>query len=198
MSHEKPNIIVDFDGVLHSYTSGWLGPAVCPDPPVQGAETFLAGAVKYFTVNIVSSRSNKMEGLKAMEEYCERHFGSIITDQLKFPTTKPPAVLTIDDRAFQFRGEWPTVEEIKKFLPWKQGKPSNIFDSTDDARVQKNVFRHQYRQLTGDEKAQMRKIKDQALVMYTTITEIGDSREMSLAKTRLEEVVMWAVKHITG
>ena len=75
--------------------------------------------------------------------------------------------------------------------------PPSTFESTDDRRVEQNLFRHQYRQLNGNEKMQMQAIKDQALSLHVTITAIGDSRELSLAKTRLEECVMWAVKHVT-
>ena len=37
----KPIICLDFDGVIHSYTSGWKGAAVIPDPPVPGALEFI-------------------------------------------------------------------------------------------------------------------------------------------------------------
>ncbi len=33
----KPILCVDFDGVVHSYTSGWKGETVIPYPPVNGA-----------------------------------------------------------------------------------------------------------------------------------------------------------------
>lgn len=31
-----PILCLDFDGVCHSYTSGWKGAAVIPDPAVPG------------------------------------------------------------------------------------------------------------------------------------------------------------------
>ena len=43
---------------------------------------------------------------------------SIIKD-ITFPNHKPPALVTIDDRAIQFKGEWPPVEELLKFKPYK-------------------------------------------------------------------------------
>jgi hypothetical protein len=41
-------------------------------------------------------------------------------DQLQFPTVKPAAWLTIDDRGFHFTGEFPTAEFIKNFKPWNK------------------------------------------------------------------------------
>lgn len=71
-------------------------------------------------------------------------------------------------------------------------------DSTSDARTVNNVMRHQYRVLSDAEKAQMQAIKDKGLELHEIIKGIGASRELSLAATKTEEAVMWAVKHITG
>jgi hypothetical protein len=60
-----------------------------------------------------------------------------------------------------------------------------------------NVVRHEYRVLTEGEKAVMKQIKDMGLTFIVLCEEIGDSRELSLAKTKMEEAVMWSVKHIT-
>ena len=69
--------------------------------------------------------------------------------------------------------------------------------STSDARVVNNTMRHTYRVLSEGEKAQMQQIKDLGLQFIEACDVIGASREMSLAKTKAEEAVMWAVKHIT-
>lgn len=70
-------------------------------------------------------------------------------------------------------------------------------DSTSDERTVNNVMRHAYRVLSDEEKHAMQRIKDEGLEFWGLIEEIGQSRELSLAKTKIEEAVMWAVKHIT-
>lgn len=71
-------------------------------------------------------------------------------------------------------------------------------DSTSDQRTVNNVMRHQYRVLTDEEKTQMQKIKDDGLALWEYFDSLGKSRELSVAKTALEDAVMWAVKHITA
>lgn len=61
-----------------------------------------------------------------------------------------------------------------------------------------NVMRHAYKVLSDDEKAQMQAVKDAGLAFHELVEGIGASRELSLAKTKIEEAVMWAVKHITA
>lgn len=69
--------------------------------------------------------------------------------------------------------------------------------STSDTRVVNNVMRHEYRVLSDEEKKDMQAIKDKGLEMHTVLEKLGQSRELSLAKTKVEEAVMWAVKHLT-
>ena len=71
-------------------------------------------------------------------------------------------------------------------------------DSTSDARTVNNTMRHQYRVLGEAEKANMQTIKDMGLAFHDFLGGMGNSRELSLAKTKVEEAVMWAVKHITA
>lgn len=73
-------------------------------------------------------------------------------------------------------------------------------DSAGDDRTlnnHDNTVRHNYRQLTDDEKKSMVVLKDQGLAFIQTCRDLGGSRELALAITKAEEAVMWAVKHIT-
>lgn len=71
-------------------------------------------------------------------------------------------------------------------------------ESTSDERTVNNTMRHQYRVLSDAERANMAAIKDQGLAFHNFVAGLGNSRELSLAKTKIEEAVMWAVKHITA
>lgn len=70
-------------------------------------------------------------------------------------------------------------------------------DSTSDARTVNNVMRHEYRVLGEQEKEWMKSVKDHGLLFHQYLDSMGTSRELSLAKTKIEEAVMWAVKHVT-
>jgi len=58
-------------------------------------------------------------------------------------------------------------------------------------------MRHEYRILTEAENRQMAAIKDMGLDLHQFLEDLGASRELPLAKTKLEECVMWVVKHLT-
>lgn len=61
-----------------------------------------------------------------------------------------------------------------------------------------SVFRPQYRELTDREKELVGNIKTVAESLYELMNEAPDGRYKSLAKTALEESVMWSVKGVTG
>jgi len=113
----KPILCLDFDGVIHSYTSGWKGADVIPDPPVEGAAAFIDRALNHFRVCIFSSRSNQPGGLKAMQDWVLKWMPN---EFVEWPTEKPAAFLTIDDRALTFDGTWPRIEDLKAFQPWNK------------------------------------------------------------------------------
>ena len=66
-----------------------------------------------------------------------------------------------------------------------------------------NVMRHNYRELSENEKIDMQAIKDAGLEFYKHIETVEShysqpSRELAIAKTKIEEAVMWATKAITA
>lgn len=67
----------------------------------------------------------------------------------------------------------------------------------ETAKTDSNVMRSTYRVLSDQEKATMQALKIEGAKLYDLIEGVGQSRELSLAKTKVEEAVMWAVKHIT-
>jgi hypothetical protein len=73
----KPILCLDFDGVIHSYTSGWKGAAVIPDDPVPGALEFIVGALVEFRVAIFSSRSHQWGGRRAMKRWLAAHLNRL-------------------------------------------------------------------------------------------------------------------------
>lgn len=159
----KPTISVDFDGVLHSYSSGWNGARNIPDPPVVGAIEWLVSMLPHFEIVISSARSSQWGGRHAMKRWIRKSaaewfigrgasardhaewaltcevmtaigfdpgmdpleeeadlFGRRLVSRLKFPRTKPSAMLYIDDRAHCFDGTWPSAETIRGFVPWNK------------------------------------------------------------------------------
>lgn len=138
----KKILCLDFDGVIHSYISGWKGDVrTMNDPIVPGAIEFLIEAVKDFDVQIYSSRSGNPLGIQAMYNYTyenavryysqfkydtigecppEQALAKGLMNKLSFPTHKPPAWVALDDRVLNFDGNWPSIETLKNFKPWYQ------------------------------------------------------------------------------
>ncbi len=123
----KPILCLDFDGVIHSYTSGWKGARNIPDPPVEGALDFISSAMlEGWDVVIHSSRARYFGGITAMRLWLREHAGNqwdtmgpSLCD-VKFARWKPSAVVTIDDRAITFKGLWPNPSVLRKFKPWNE------------------------------------------------------------------------------
>lgn len=112
----EPVLGLDFDGTLTDYRNGWRGPTTIEDGPAPGAQDFCRRALAAgFRLAVYSSRSGMPGGIKAMREWCARNG---FPEGLEFWTTKPPAHVTLDDRAMTFSGCWPDPEDLKAFRPW--------------------------------------------------------------------------------
>lgn len=71
-------------------------------------------------------------------------------------------------------------------------------ESASDDSTANNAVRHAYRVLSDAEKQQMVDLKDIGAAFIAKCNEVGKSRELSIAITKAEEAVMWAVKHVTA
>ena len=113
------SVCVDFDRVIHSYTTPWSGTTNIPDPPNKGAFQWLTEMVQHYDVHVFSARCQDVHGVSAIKLWMRKHgLSEEVIAKLQFPLGKQSAILYIDDRAFQFQGRFPTVEEVKSFKPW--------------------------------------------------------------------------------
>lgn len=88
-----------------------------------------------------------------------------------------------------------SLEQAKAYLKSDKDK---FVEAKSDERTVNNAMRHNYRVLSDTEKSQMTQIKDLGLLFDGLINTLGSKREYSIAKTKIEEAVMWAVKGVTG
>lgn len=159
----KPILCLDFDGVVHSYASGWKGPMEIPDPPIPGAIEAIREYTETFRVCIHSSRFNWVNNPRddffrdlerrekallgngptpqhAVRDWLVKHgipvewIATYADRYLETPAlwadsdscriflveTKPPAIVTIDDRAITFSGVFPPASSLRQFKPWNK------------------------------------------------------------------------------
>jgi len=119
--NRRATVAVDFDGVLHSYTTPWAGADICPDPPVEKAIEWLNDIVQSFDVVILTTRGGQTGGDRAVLTWLKDN--GYVGPDLYVTSHKVPALLYIDDRAWRFTGtNFPTVEEIEQAIPWNKVK----------------------------------------------------------------------------
>lgn len=119
----KYTIAVDFDGVIHSYTTPWQAPHIIPDPPVEGAIEWLWQMRDHFKIVIYTTRARTWRGRSAVRRYLMHHCGNLWWDALEetdITDCKPPALIYLDDRGWRFEGQFPTPEQIHASRPWNK------------------------------------------------------------------------------
>lgn len=111
-----PTVVFDFDGVIHSYTSGWKGVDNIPDPPVPGIREAIAKIrAAGYRVVVVSTRCSELDGLVAIRKFMDEN--NILVDDIS--AHKPAALVYIDDRALCFDGHPEMLlSKIQEFKPW--------------------------------------------------------------------------------
>jgi len=133
-------LCVDFDGVIHSYKSGWQGAEVIPDPMVDGAAEWLLDMNEEYNIVILSTRCEQGDSVAYMAMWMElemlrwvnKERGGLLKEKARvvnflkkvtFSKEKVPAMVYIDDRGFRFEGEFPSIDELKVLeIPWNKRK----------------------------------------------------------------------------
>jgi hypothetical protein len=126
---KKPILCIDFDGVIHSYEKGWQ------DGSIYGTITpgfwdWAIAASRFFQLVVYSSRSKDVGQIEKMKWWMadqwvkSPNFTAAMNPMphFEFAHDKPPAFLTIDDRAILFDGNWSdpclAPELLIHFKPW--------------------------------------------------------------------------------
>lgn len=185
---DKKDIILDFDGVIHTYERGWQEGVIYGDV-VPGFFEWAQNASVHFILNVFSTRSAVESTRNEMEAWMKQkwHRWLILSDKevknrpfpFRFPDRKPPAVLSIDDRAIQFRGDWGAwwlqPEQLKKFAPWTTGAPSSCgVAPADDPAVLRGLLKKIIAlNCTGDQVLKLDVItQDEAEIVKAIICEV--------------------------
>ncbi len=102
-------VAVDFDGVLHPYSAGWVGSMPADEPPMPGAREFLENLHgQGWRIVVFSTRCDHPEGLAGTFVWLDAHDLMQFIDSVTHE--KPAAVAYVDDRAVPFKGDWEAVQ----------------------------------------------------------------------------------------
>lgn len=116
----KKIIVLDFDGVIHSYKNRWINEKVIPDPPVDGVKEAIEKLRKKYRVFVKSVRCMMSDaGLEAVKAYLDKH--GIVVDSVVKEIPRNASLL-VDDRVLTFSGDWSDgfLEQIDNFKPWNR------------------------------------------------------------------------------
>ena len=104
----KKTIILDFDGVIHSYPE-WRGIDTF-DPPVPGTREALIKLREQFKVKILSTRCTEDAGFEGIKRYMDEHdlpHDGVVREKEK-------SSLMVDDRGYRFDGDWNKLLDFVK------------------------------------------------------------------------------------
>lgn len=117
--HEKKNLAIDFDGVIHNADKGWFD-GTCYGEPLPGAIDAIKRLSEDYTIIIftakartdrplVNGKTGVMLVLEWLEKYNVSQYVSSITAE------KPRADLYIDDNGYRFENWVDTLNFIKSY-----------------------------------------------------------------------------------
>lgn len=147
--NDKPILCLDFDGVINNYSSGWTGALDLPDDVTEGFFEFCEEVAPHFRIVVHSSRFATEGAISSALAWMQKQRqkwrdkggqgGEIV--QIEFWDKKPPAMVTIDDRALTFTGRWGDfpVNDLLAFKPWNKQDPAKPDDVFAAIRAEKDA-----------------------------------------------------------
>ena len=117
LEHEKQNLAIDFDGVVHNADKGW-GDGTCYGEPLPGAIDAIKRLSEDYNIVIFTAKAksdrplvNGKTGAKLVYEWLqkyqiEQYVSSVTSD-------KPRAELYIDDNGYRFENWNDTLKFVK-------------------------------------------------------------------------------------
>lgn len=106
MGNKRNTIAIDFDGVIHSYVSGWTGD-VPRDNPMPGVEDALIKMKEDgWTLKILSTRKKEFIEAWLVKHGLDKYIDDVCNEKI-------PAKLYIDDRGYRFENWNDTLDFIK-------------------------------------------------------------------------------------
>jgi hypothetical protein len=134
----KPILCLDFDGVIHGYSSGWKGARTIPDAPANGALEFIDAALKQFRVAVFSSRGRYFGGRRAMKAWLKHHFKEICREDTPQAWMAAPQWWRQRVAETSFADPWPdelehAASKFVKEIEWPLFKPSATISIDDRA-----------------------------------------------------------------
>lgn len=117
LEHEKQNLAIDFDGVVHNADKGW-GDGTCYGEPLPGAIDAIKRLSEDYNIVIFTAKAksdrplvNGKTGAKLVYEWLQKYqieqYVSSIT------SNKPRAELYIDDNGYRFKNWNDTLKFVK-------------------------------------------------------------------------------------
>lgn len=117
LEHEKQNLAIDFDGVIHNADKGW-GDGTCYGEPLPGAIDAIKRLSEDYNIVIFTAKAksdrplvNGKTGAKLVYEWLQKHqieqYVSSVTSD------KPRAELYIDDNGYRFENWNDTLKFVK-------------------------------------------------------------------------------------
>lgn len=116
----KKTVVFDFDGVIHRYSKGWQDGCIY-DIPTPGIEEVLNNLKSLgYEIIIVSTRCTTDGGIDSIKNWLSVYSLLNYIDDIR--STKPPAMVYVDDRAITFDGNDVSnlVNQIVNFKPWNK------------------------------------------------------------------------------